>query len=462
MRPLPNPLRMRRSYLLILILTCACFSIQAQVNYITTIAGKAGVPASDSGDFGPATNCRFYGPCAIRLDKMGNIYIADGYNNRIRKIDYPTGIITTIAGIDSPGFHGGYNGDNILATNAKLSLPQFLVIDSIGNIYFTDSGNDRVRKITIATGIITTIAGTDNIGFTGDGGPATDAKLNGPIGICFDNKNNIYIADYYNIVIRKIDSLGIISTYAGNGNLSYTGDGGPAIQASFKGPLGILADDNGNIYIMDQYNHAVRKIDAITNIISTIAGNGTAGYSGDGGPAIYAQMNQPSGGVIDKDNNIYIAEFGNGVVRRIDAVTGIITTVAGNGTWGWAGDGGPATAAELSCTDLAIDNNGCMIIADYGTNTIRKVYNTKLGLASPQPYPKERVPYPNPATDELHIDNCANSDLIIYNLLGREMLAAKLKSDKETVGIKQLTPGTYLLKIITESGEVQNYRVVKE
>ncbi len=452
-----NPLRQGKIIFLFLF-TCASYFVQAQVNYITTIAGKAGVPASDSGDGSQATNARFYGPYSLCVDKTGNIYIADSYNSKIRKINNLTSIITNFAGSDS----GGFAGDGGQATNSLIAVPQAIMIDNSNNLLFADGANNRIRKINMATHIISTIAGNGAFAYTGDGGPATNAAINAPSGLCIDKIGNIFIADYGNNVVRKIDATtNIITTFAGRYGIAYTGDGGPATNAQFSSPIAVFSDSADNIYISDQYNSAVRKVDATTNIITTVAGNGNPGYSGDGGFAKHAELNQPTKGFVDNQNNIYFTEFGNGVVRRVDGITGIITTVAGNGTWGWAGDGGPATAAELSCTDLAIDNNGCMIIADYGTNTIRKVYNTKLET-SPRPSPEERVPYPNPATDELHMDNFANSDLIIYNLLGREMLAAKLKSDKETVGIKHLTPGIYLLKIITENGEVQNYRVVKE
>ena len=450
-------------FLVILMLTCACVNTHAQVNYITTIAGKAGVPSSDSGDGGPATNCRFYGPYAVCLDKTGNIYICDGYNGLIRKINVSDGIITTIGGVDSFA-RGGIDSDGIQATNAILSLPNFIVLDSAGNIYFTDSGNERVRKITVSTGIITTIAGTKNWGYSGDGGPATDAEFNAPVGICIDKHNNIFVSDYSNDVIRKIDTNGIITTVVGKmGGFSYSGDGGPATNALLAGPIDVFTDTADNLYFTDLYNEVVRRVDAKTGIITTIIGNGTTGYSGDGGLAINAQMNQPSGGMIDQNNNIYIAEFGNGVVRRIDGITGIITTVAGNGTWGYTGDGGPATAAELSSADIAFDNSGCMIIADYGTNTIRKVYNTATGVSNlPLRQNRNVQIYPNPAKESITIENATGSYFEMFDILGKEILSDKINSNKETVNLQRLSPGICLFRIVAANGEIINKIFVKE
>ena len=453
-----NPL-IQGKIIFLFLFTCACYTMQAQVNYITTISGKAGVPASDSGDGGQATLARFYAPTGLCLDRIGNIYIADAGNSRIRKIDKLTGIITTIAGTDSTGF----SGDGGLATNALIAVPQAIRIDSDNNIFFADGANNRIRKISLATCIITTVAGNGAFAYSGDGGPATNASIYIPSGLCIDKSRNIFIADYGNNIVRKIDAAtNIITTFAGRYGVAYTGDGGPATNAQFSSPVGVFSDSANNIYVCDQYNSVVRKVDAITNIITTVAGNGNPGYSGDGGLAKHAELNQPTNGYVDNQNNIYFTEFGNGVVRRVDGITGIITTVAGNGTWGWAGDGGPATAAELSCTDLAIDNNGCMIIDDYGTNTIRKVYNTKLET-SPRPSPEERVPYPNPATDELHIDNCTGCEVRIFNLLGVEVSSfGRLRMTHETFDIHGLIPGVYVVRIMDENGEVQNYRVVKE
>ncbi len=448
---------LRKSFLAFL-LTCACNFLQAQVNIIKTIAGNGVVGYCC--DDGPATDANLYAPTALCLDYSNNLYFADAGNSRIRKISFPDLTITTIVGTDS----AGYNGDNIAATNARLYVPDGIFADSSGNIYIADGLNQRIRKVTKATGIITTICGTGATGSTGDGGLAINAELNIPAGICLDKQNNIYIADYLTNKIRKIDAItGIISAYAGNGIIGYTGDGGPATNAKFNGPVQPIADTFGNIFICDQNNNTVRKVDAITGIVNTIAGTGTAGYTGDGGLAIYAKLNQPAGIYVDMQGNIFIAEFGNGVIRRVDGTSGIISTVAGNGTLGFSGDGGPATAAELKCSDVFLDKNGVIYIADQNNDRVRMVYNTAMGIGNVQmgQYTNVKI-YPNPVNDELNIENGANSDLIIYNLLGSELLETKLISNKEAVNIINLTPGVYLVKIIGANGEVQNFRVVKE
>ena len=447
-----------KQLVLIIIISCACYNMQAQENIIVTVAGKES--AGYSGDGGPATNAKLNSDEGFCLDNFGNLYIADGFNSRVRKVNLTTGIITTIAGTDS----AGYNGDGILATNANLYVPEAVFTDSAGNIYIADGLNNRIRKVSIATGIINTICGNGILGNGGDGGLAINAELNNPVGICLDRSANIYIAVYDNNKIRKItNSTNIITTFAGTGVIGYSGDGEAATNATFNGPIQCFADSIGNIFICDQYNHAIRKVDATTNIITTIAGNGTAGHTGDGGLAVNATLNQPCGIYVDNQENIFIAEYGDGVIRKIDGATGIISTVAGTGTRGYSGDGGPATAAELKCGDVFVDKNGVIYIADEDNNRVRMVYNTAMGIGNVQmgQYTNVKI-YPNPVNDELNIENGANSDLIIYNLLGSELLETKLISNKEAVNIIHLTPGVYLVKIIGANGEVQNFRVVKE
>ncbi len=450
-----------KALIFIIMFSCACYEIQAQENIIITIAGCDS--AGFSGDGGPATKAKLFADEGFCLDNFGNLYIADSYNSRIRKINLSTGIITTVAGTDS----AGYNGDGIPATDAMLYVPETVSSDTAGNLYIADALNYRVRKISVATGILTTVAGNGILGSYGDGGLATNAELNTAVGLSLDKYGNIYISDYENNKIRKVTlSTGIITTFAGNGTSGYLGDGGTAINATFTGPIQSFADDNGNLFICDQWNHAIRKVDATTGIITTIAGNGTAGYTGDGGLAIHAQLNQPCGVYVDDKENIFIAEYGDGVIRRIDGATGIISTVAGTGIRGYSGDGGPVTAAKLRCGDVFVDKNGIIYIADEDNNRVRMVYNTAMG--TPQ-FGKltmtERVPYPNPATDELHIDNCTGCEVRIFNLLGVEVSSfgrLRMTLTKETIDIHGLIPGVYVVRIMDENGEVWNYRVVKE
>jgi len=244
--------------------------------------------------------------------------------------------VTTVA--------GGYVGDGKPATSAALAQPIGVARDAKGNLYVSDSINCRIRKIT-TKGTISTFAGTGICGYSGDGGPAKSAMMSGPAGIAFDGQGNLLFADQWNSRIRKITSDGTISTLAGNGTLGYSGDGGPATQATLDYPSGISVDPSGNVYIADSDNYVIRMVDT-GGIIRTVAGNHTWGFSGDGGPATSAQINTPSSVLSDNSGNFYIADGGNERVRKVDS-SGIITTYAGNGLSGNGGNGGPATSASI-------------------------------------------------------------------------------------------------------------------
>jgi len=269
------------------------------------------------------------------------------------------------------------SGDGGPATKAEFSYPDGIVADAAGNIYISDAEGGRVRKVDIH-GIVSTYVGTAIAGYSGDGGPATSAELLYPGPMVFDNSGNLYISDNGNYRIRKVDKNGTITTYAGNGNGGEAGDGGPAINAEINS-LGLATDDSGNIYMADGQD--IRKINT-RGIITTIAGNETTGYSGDGGPATKAQLNTPQGVALDHSGNIYIADGGNDRIRMVNT-QGIITTIAGNGfgvaqqSGGYSGDGGPAINAELfNPTDVSIDASGNIYIEDTYNYCIR-VVNTK-------------------------------------------------------------------------------------
>ncbi len=253
----------------------------AQPGYITTIVGDG--TSGFSGDGGPATSARMGEGIAVFTDGSGNVFFSDKGNQRIRKIN-PAGVITTYAG------GGSILSDGVPATDARLDMHHGSAIaaDIAGNIYFTEG--HRVRKINAGTGIITTVAGNDTIGYSGDGGPATAAKFYTPTGICFDAGGNMYVSDGDNNCVRKVNTAGVISTYAGCGSIGLTGDGGPATAAKFDDPCGLCVDAAGNLYVADFMNHNVRKIDP-SGIISTFAGRGFGGYSGDGGHATMATFN---------------------------------------------------------------------------------------------------------------------------------------------------------------------------
>ena len=438
-----------------MIFTCACNFTQAQVNIIATIAGNGTAGYCCDGE--PATNAELNSPDGICLDAHGNLYIADGGNNRIRNIILAKKTITTIAGTVIYGF----SGDGGPATDAKLFIPDAVCTDTAGNIYIADALNHRIRKVTVSTGNIETIVGNGTAGNLGDGNPATDAEIRSPTGVYVDASLNVYVTDIDSKNVRKISANGIITTVAGSGALGYSGDGGPATDAKLNFPEMSFIDNFGNIVITDEYNHVLRQVNVISGIITTIAGTGIAGYSGDGGLAIHAKLNYPHGIYIDKSNNIFIAEYGNGTIREIDGSSGIISTVAGNGTPGFSGDDGPATNAQLIPEDLAIDENGIMYIADYENNRIRIVYSDKLRTPSIIMQSEAIKISPNPAQDELTIENASGSVLCIYNILGKELYRCSIATDKETLPIKGFPVGLYLAEFTDEKGLKQTIRFVK-
>ncbi len=331
---------------------------------ISTYAGT-GV-AGYSGDGGLATAAKLSFDSRMAIDASGNIYIADQNNNAIRKIN-SSGIITTVAGTGI----ASYSGDGGPATAANLNKPYAVDLDAAGNLYIADTYNQRIRKIS-TTGIITTIAGNGTAGYTGDGGPATAAEFSIPGYFRIDPAGNIIVADNGNQRVRKINTSGIVSTIAGTGVSGFSGDGGMATAAKISYPQGIGLDAAGNIYIGDANNQRIREINT-GGIIFTVAGNGTAAYGGDGGPATAAELNTPQDIYFDAAGNMLFTDTGNDRVRKI-STTGIITTIAGNGVASYGGDGGPATAAELlDPNSIRFDAAGSMYIADAGNNRIRKV-----------------------------------------------------------------------------------------
>lgn len=354
---------------------------------IVTVAGTG--EKGFSGDGGPGIKARFHRPVGLAVDADGNLFIADRDNHRVRKVS-PEGIITTVAGTGEPGF----SGDGGAATRARLNMPNFLVVDRVGNLLISDAMNGRVRKVSKA-GIITTIAGSgsadDGDGSApGDGGPAPAARLRLTHGLALDTAGNLFIADTGNHRVRKVGREGKIATVAGNGSVGSSGDGGPATGAVFQTIVGLAVGREGSLFIGDFGDHRVRRLKP-DGTITTVAGTGQAGFSRDGGPAVEAQLNTPVGLAVDPSGNLFIADWGNHRVRKVDS-QGIITTVAGNGSPGCSGDGGPATAAGLrGPTGLALDTSGDLFLAETGglrddglgfDERVRKV----LSVATPTQY----------------------------------------------------------------------------
>lgn len=356
---------------LFLVMVLQALAICAQPQVITTIAGTPGRSGS-SGDGGAAVNALLSRPFSLAIDNNGQLLIGDWHNRIIRKVSL-SGVISPFAG----NYSGGYSGDNGSAIKAKINTPYDIAVGPDGIVYFVDLGNEVIRSID-KQGIIRTVAGTGRAGngepFIGDGGPATAAPLFDVTSLAVAPTGEIYFTETAKNSIRMVDRQGIIHTICGQGMRApgYNGDGGLAMRATLYNPMGIAVDKNGNIFVADLSNHVIRRINS-AGIVSTIAGNGQLGYSGDGGPATAARLNRPFGIAIDDAGNLFISEEENHVIRKI-TTAGVISTIAGTGDEGYSGDGGPAVKARLSLPHrLAIDRDGTIYIADTNNHTVRKI-----------------------------------------------------------------------------------------
>ena len=312
-----------------------------------------------SGDGGPATSASLNEPIGVTVDGSGNVFIADTQNGRIRRVAAATGVITTVA--------------------TNLNWPQGVAVDRAGNVFISDSNNSRIRRLAAGTGVTTIVAGNGVI-FNpnveheheiepGDDGPATSARLHNPRGVAVDNSGNVFIAEMSSHRIRRVDARTRVITTVVSGS----------VYGSVTDPMGVAVDTSGNMFIVDHRNSRIQRVDARTRDITTVAGNGNwwdpnRGFSGDGGPGTSASLHYPYGVAVDGSGNVFIADTYNHRIRRVDARTGVITTVVGNGAGGFSGDGGAATSASLHYPSaVAVDNNGNLFISDMRNNRIRRV-----------------------------------------------------------------------------------------
>jgi sugar lactone lactonase YvrE len=336
---------------------------------ITTAVGTG--EKGFAGDDGPAAAALLNGPFDVAFDGAGNLYFSDTFNNRIRRVDGRTGVIGTVAGNGDKG----YAGDGGPAVRAALNEPYGIALDRAGNLFVADRLNRRVRRIAAASGIITTIAGTGEAAYGGDGGPAAAAGLAEPNGLAFDaDQRHLYITDVADHRVRVVDlTAGTIASFAGTGAAEHSGDGGPARAAGIFGARAVKLGADGTVYILERQGSSLRAVDPATGVIATVAGTGARGYGGDGGPALAAVFDAPKEMAIDRDGSILVVDTENHAIRRFDRRTGLVTALAG-GRQGAAGDGGPATAAGLDRPHGAVVGpDGAIYIGDTNNHRIRKV-----------------------------------------------------------------------------------------
>lgn len=388
---------------------------------IVTIAGNGN--NGFSGDGNISTGAQVNLPTSVCRDIYGNIFMADRMNHRVRRIDAITGIITTVAGTGTSGF----SGDGAAATSAQLNQPIGVIVANNGTLYISDNANHRVRKVDV-NGIITTYAGTGSAGFSADGVLANTSKLNSPWGLVLDKFDNLFIADRANNRVRKVDALSnIITTVAGTGTAGYSGNNGQATTANFDKPIAVAIDTSLNLYIADEDNHRVRKVNLTTGIVTKIAGTGTAGYNGDGMNAGSANLNFPCGVAVDMSGNVYISDRMNHRLRKIN-LAGNISTIAGTGSVGFSGDGGNATSAQINYPrELFSDGSGNVYFADTDNNRIRKI--TYCNLPS--------IPYLSASINTI----CAGSPVSLYVTSGNLNAAADWQWYNQSCGIGNVGSG---------------------
>ncbi len=353
------------------------YEVNASTHIATIVAGDTPTTGyfGYSGDGGAATSAELWWPMGVAVDSAGDIYIADTFNDVIREVN-TSGIINTIAG-NAGLLTGTYGGDNGPATSADLSFPVDVSLDGSGHLFIADYGNDRIREVNLSSGAIATVAGGGLV----DNGPGASTALDGPAAMVADTSGRLDIADYANNCVRQLNlTTGLMTTIAGIGISGDNGDSGQATAAALDWPTAVAVNAAGGLFIADEYGQRVRDVNLATGVITTIAGDGTAGYTGNNGPATSAELDDPTGIAVDAAGNLYIADAANNCIREVNLASGTITTIAGDGTAGYSGDNGPATSAELDDpTGVAVDNAGHLFIADEGNDRIREV-NLSSGL----------------------------------------------------------------------------------
>jgi sugar lactone lactonase YvrE len=464
-----QPRFMKRTFYKLAAVLALALGVQAASAQTISTAVGTGV-SGNTGDGGPATAAQIGKPSFVRADGKGNYYVADSTFSVIRKIT-SAGVISTIAGTGT----AGYSGDGGAATLAQLAFPTGIAIDTAGNVFISDYFNNCVRKVDALTGNISTYAGIGgSTGYSGDGGLANAAKMTRPGGLACDIAGNLYIADTYNDRVRKVTaSTGIISTFVGCPGTTgcpgagFGGDGGAANSTLVRlyNPKDVAVDAAGNIFFADQRNNRIRRVDAATNNLTTVAGGTAGGYGGDGGPAIGANMVFPAGVNVDASGNILIADQGNNVIRKVNSTTLNISTYAGTTNTLYNGDGIPATTANISSpTAVTMDIYGNVYVADYQNFRIRKIGNHGLETKQNEASTATIALVPNPNKGEFTIKGTLGSNAAsdaefafeVADMLGHIVYKSKARAEYGHLYVpvsmgNNLANGMYLLMVRTEN-----------
>jgi len=438
-----TPYVMKKNCILFLFLFCFYF-VQSQT--ITTIAGTGS--SGFSGDGGPATTAQLNLPFNLAFDKSDNLFIADTYNNSIRKIDSKSGIISTVVGTADK------------KQISELKTPTGLTFDNYNNLFIADLANLRIRKVNLDTGSSITLVGKKSETEF----PNINADLGGPFNVVFDKKGNLYISNNSDSRVSKVDfSTGIVTTIAGTRETGYSGDSKAAKIAQLANPTGLALDSKGNLYIADTGNERIRKVNLSTGIITTVAGTGERGFTKDGGLAIYAQLANPLGLAVDERGDLFFVDRGNNLIRKINTTTGIISTIAGTGEAGFSGDGELARNAQLANpTGLAFNNEGDLFVVDRGNNRIRRISGLSSSIEEVEFVLEENVlVYPNPSTDKITIELKNNVQLKSFSLIDIAGNKSKVQLTENILNVSKLPRGIYVLRLETSKGTTEQKIVLE-